>query len=161
MSGLTPSQTIGPFFHPALLPAAGACTEAASRTVIEGTVRDGRGDAVSDALLEIWQPHGMIVRAGTGPEGAFRCEIALPPATESQAQVGAVHFMVHVFARGLLNGLLTRIYLEDDPRVANDPVLAAVPVPRRETLIARRAAPDRYVFDIHLQGERETVFFAV
>ena len=62
-----------------------------------------------------------------------------------------------VFARGLLNRVVTRVYLRDD---ADDPVLASVEPTRRDTLIAT-ATENGYVFDIHLQGPHETVFFAV
>ena len=59
MSRATPSQTIGPFFHRALLhegwnnlAAGGAAGE---RVAIEGRVLDGDGAPVSDAMIEVWQ----------------------------------------------------------------------------------------------------------
>jgi protocatechuate 3,4-dioxygenase alpha subunit len=67
-----------------------------------------------------------------------------------------------VFARGLLDRLVTRIYFPDEDEAnAADPVLALVPdAAARSTLVAT-ADGDGLRFDIHLQGERETVFFAV
>ena len=63
-----------------------------------------------------------------------------------------------VFARGLLHRLFTRVYLPGDAEVlAADPVLASLPDDRRRTLVASADA-DGFVFDIRLQGERETVF---
>jgi protocatechuate 3,4-dioxygenase alpha subunit len=72
---------------------------------------------------------------------------------------------VWIVARGINLGLLTRLYFEDEAAAnAEDPVLRLIEQPeRRKTLIARRAPGDgnTYVFDIHLQGAEETVFFDV
>jgi protocatechuate 3,4-dioxygenase, alpha subunit len=77
----------------------------------------------------------------------------------------APHVNVIVFMRGLLTHVYTRIYFEDEERANGaDPVLSAVPAERRHTLLARREqTPDGacYRFDIHMQGEHETVFFDV
>ena len=73
----------------------------------------------------------------------------------------APHLDVSVFARGLLDRVVTRIYFPDEPANEADPVLASVPAERRGTLIARSAGPGRFTFDIVLQGADETVFFAV
>jgi len=67
------------------------------------------------------------------------------------------YLSVCVFARGLLHHLFTRIYLPGfDPE--SDPLLATLEPERRSTLIAEPAAERVYRFDVHLQGERETVF---
>ena len=73
-----------------------------------------------------------------------------------------------VFARGLLGRLVTRIYFPDEPAANRaDPVLRAVADPgRRATLVAAAqpgppGGPARFRFDIHLQGDQETVFFDV
>ena len=74
----------------------------------------------------------------------------------------APHINVNVFARGMLMHVVTRIYFADEAANASDPILALVPEERRSTLIAaRETSGDRttYRFDIHLQGDRETVFF--
>jgi protocatechuate 3,4-dioxygenase alpha subunit len=71
----------------------------------------------------------------------------------------ARHIDVSVFARGLLNRVVTRIYFEDQDN-SGDPVLATVPEERRGTLIAAKTA-DGYRFDVRLQGDGETVFFAL
>ena len=76
----------------------------------------------------------------------------------------APHILLAVFARGILLHLYTRIYLGGEAGNAADPVLALVPVDRRATLIAQRAHCNGgavYRFDIHLQGDNETVFFEV
>ncbi len=152
---------------------------------IEGQVLDGNGEPVPDALLEIWQPddHGRyhtvaggdatrgksrdpstgFGRCRTDSEGAFISFMTVKPgatpAPNGHAQ--APHLNVTVFARGLLLHLVTRMYFPDETDAnATDPVLNLVEPPRRETLIASDCGGVLH-FDVRLQGERETVFFAI
>jgi protocatechuate 3,4-dioxygenase alpha subunit len=182
--GITPSQTIGPFFAYALTPRAYGGPELATgqmaqdgvvgeRIRIEGAVYDGDGAAVSDAMLEIWQadPQGRFQAQGnagftgfgrieTTAEGGFSIETVRPGALPGPGgSQQAPHLTVSVFARGVLVRLATRIYFSDDPANAADPVLALVPEERRQTLIAQRGSDGVFRFDIRLQGEGETVFF--
>ena len=150
------------------------------RIRIEGRVLDGAGAAVDDALVEIWQADGQgryahpadprssnarfrgfgRVGTGTDPEHRFVFETVKPgPLGDGQAP----HVNLMLFLRGLLSHAYTRIYFADEAEAnAADPVLSAVPDERRATLIAARqdsAGVPLYRFDIHLQGDRETVFF--
>ncbi len=188
---LTASQTVGPFFAPALL------REDARRQVlaqpetvgerirIEGRVLDGDGEPVPDALVEIWQAnaHGRYNhpadqgpaaldpsftgsgRSGTDEEGRYWFETVKPGRVAfDEKQMQAPHICVTVFSRGLLNHAVTRLYFEDEPSNAEDPVLQCVPAERRATLLARResdGAMTVYRFDIVLQGANETAFFNV
>ena len=149
--GHTPSQTVGPFF------AIGLCREGENEVVSGGSVRivgrvlDGAGDPVSDAVVEFWQPGNGGTRwgrSGTDADGRFELVTERPPGGYAD---------VLVFARGLLRHLVTRCYFDDD---ADDAVLEGLDPSDRATLIAR---PDGDVlrFDIHLQGDRQTVFFAI
>ena len=166
MSGpLTPSQTVGPFFGVGLPFERGeqlAPPESAGAMRIEGQVLDGKGDPVPDALLEIWQPAMGFGRARTDSEGAFSFTTVKPgavPAPDGRMQ--APHFNVTVFARGLLRHLVTRMYFPDEMEAnATDPVLNLVEPARRETLIAKNCGGVLH-FDVRLQGDRETVFFAI
>ncbi len=183
--GITPSQTIGPFFAYALTPRAYGGSELATEQVategvegehirIEGTVYDGDGVAVGDAMIEIWQADAQgrfnassnagftgFGRAETTAEGCFQFETIRPGALPGcDGTMQAPHLSVSVFARGILTRLATRIYFECDPGNADDPVLALVPADRRDTLIARRDGKGVFRFDIRLQGDGETVFFA-
>jgi protocatechuate 3,4-dioxygenase alpha subunit len=172
---LTPTagQTVGPFFGYALpfphddelVPPGtpGAVT-------LHGRVYDGHGEPVPDAILELWQADadGTVTqeqgslrrddgpdewaftgfgRSSTDAEGRYSFTTVVP---------GAPFFAITVFARGLLNRLFTRAYLPDR---AGDRFLDAVDADRRSTLLTTQDETG-YVFDVHLQGERETVFLA-
>ncbi len=166
MSGpLTPSQTVGPFFGVGLPFEKGeqlAPPGAAGVMRIEGQVLDGKGEPVPDALLEIWQPATGFGRARTDSEGAFSFTTVKPgPVPAPDGGMQAPHFNVTVFARGLLRHLVTRMYFPDETEANGaDPVLNLVEPARRETLIATNCGGVLH-FDVRLQGERETVFFAI
>jgi protocatechuate 3,4-dioxygenase alpha subunit len=173
VADLTPFQTIGPFF--AILPLAGedfAATPDAKghAIVIAGTVRDGAGAVVPDALIETWQADAAgrcdgydaqfrgFARAMTDAAGRYEIRTIAPG---SIGTGHAPHVLVSVLARGVLTRLVTRAYFPEEPAHATDPILALVPEARRATVIAVRESPDRYRFDILLQGPDETVFFDV
>jgi protocatechuate 3,4-dioxygenase alpha subunit len=184
MPPTTPSQTIGPFFHFLFEPGVERTVpdDHPGAITIEGRVLDGHGEPVPDALLEIWQadaegryphpddPRGDecdpaftgYARSATDKDGRYRFVTVVPgpvPAPDGGEQ--APHLAVSVFARGLLNRLATRIYLPvAGADLSADPVLAGVDEDRRATLIAT-ADGDRFVFDVRLQGDGETVFFDV
>ena len=140
----TPSQTVGPYLAIGLPWEHGPNADA-NGVRIWGYVLDGAGDPIPDALVETWQTAPpAFARCATDDDGLWAVTVPRAP-----------FVAVHVFARGLLRHLTTRIYLEP---AEGDPVLAAVPDERRETLIGQPDA-DGYRFDIRIQGERETVFF--
>jgi protocatechuate 3,4-dioxygenase, alpha subunit len=184
--GLTPFQTLGPFFDFGLIiPNGGIIAEpgAAGRHVsIEGVVRDGVNDPLPDALVEVWQANAAgkyrhpadshdrpleaafygFGRVVTDDRGGFTFNTILPgrvPGPDGALQ--APHLVIGVLARGLLTRLVTRLYFENEPSNGEDPVLVLVPAERRSTLVAERIGDDRYRFDIKLQGDGETVFFDV
>jgi protocatechuate 3,4-dioxygenase alpha subunit len=181
----TPSQTIGPFFSHALPWEDGQYvvpegTPGAVR--IAGRVLDGAGEPVPDALVETWQadPDGRFAhpddprgdggaparfrgfgRCCTDDDGRFWIVTVKPgPLPAPDGGVEAPHLDVSVFARGLLNRLVTRIYFPDEVQAnAADPVLSSLADPAaRRTLIAGTDG-DGLSFDVHLQGADETVFF--
>jgi protocatechuate 3,4-dioxygenase alpha subunit len=182
----TPSQTVGPYFSIGLPWARGphaVAEDTPGALWITGTIHDGAGEPVPDAMVETWQadPEGRFADLWEhgGPsalpgfrgfarcgyeqgDGSYRIHTVKPGAVDGPGGAPqAPHIDVSVFARGMLNRVVTRIYFADEPEAnAADPVLAAVPVHRRATLLARPAA-DGYRFDIHLQGPGETVFFAL
>jgi protocatechuate 3,4-dioxygenase alpha subunit len=174
----TPGQTVGPFFGYALpFDRGNELVPPGSPDAIRlwGIVADGDGRPVPDALLEIWQADtdgtvptrpGSLRRDGftftgwgraeTGNDGCYFFSTVEPGRTITGA---APFIMVTVFARGLLNRLFTRAYLPGE-HLTDDPLLASLPVERRNTLIATRD-DEGLRFDIQLQdavGRPETVF---
>ncbi len=187
---ITPSQTVGPFLAIGLPWADGpfVVPEGTPGAItITGRVLDGAGEPVPDALVETWQadtdsgfdhpddPRGAarpatpgfrgFGRSATDQDGSFRIVTIRPgPLPCPAGGTEAPHLDVSVFARGLLDRVVTRIYLADEAQAnAADPVLSAIAEPeRRQTLLAMPGnLPDTFRFDIRLRGERETVFFDV
>jgi protocatechuate 3,4-dioxygenase, alpha subunit len=184
--GLTPSQTVGPYFaiglpwddgpHAVAPGTPGAFT-------LSGTVYDGLGDVIPDHLIEIWQPdpdghfadmygeggastlagfRGFARYGAEDGDGSYELLTVKPGRIPDRKGIlQAPHIAVTVMARGMLNRVVTRIYFADETEAnAADPVLSRVPVARRETLLAQ-PVPDGYRFDIRIQGPGETVFFDV
>ena len=164
----TPSQTVGPYLAIGLPFADGpyvVAKDTPNVIRIHGTVFDGNGDPITDAMIETWQadPDGRFGtafkgfgRSATDEDGAFEL-FTLKPGRIGDGQ--APHIDVNVFARGMLNRCVTRIYFDDEDN-EGDPVLDSVPEERRATILAT-PGEDGYRFDVHLQGESETVFFRV
>jgi protocatechuate 3,4-dioxygenase alpha subunit len=182
--GTTPSATVGPYLAIGLTWDDGVFAAAEGTTGgiwIRGRVFDGNGDVVPDAMVETWQadpdggfpspedPRGAAAYPGfrgyaraqtlSGEFAVFTLKPGRVPDGEGGLQ--APHVDVSVFARGLLDRVVTRIYFADETDAnAADAVLRTLPPDRRETLLAT-PSDDGYRFDVHLQGEHETVFFAV
>ncbi len=150
------------------------------RIRIVGRVFDGDGKVVPDSMLEIWQADAQgrfadpqdtrgvpnsafkgFGRCGTNPDGEFSFHTVKPGSVSGpKGKPQAPHIVMAVFARGMTQQTMTRIYFEGDAANAADPILALVPEGRRGTLIARKDNGDAtYRFDVHLQGDNETVFF--
>jgi protocatechuate 3,4-dioxygenase alpha subunit len=178
--GPTPWQTVGPFFHDALPYDAGpqvAGPSVPGRLRLAGAVYDGAEEPILDALVEIWQPDpsgrfatspGMYAvpssfrgfgRSATasGEYEFFTVKPGAVPTVDGRSQ--APHIAMSVFARGMLRRVVTRVYFPEDSLEA-DPLVDSLPESRRASLVAVPAA-DGYRFDVHLQGDLETVFLDV
>ncbi len=182
MSNQTPSQTVGPFFAYGLaaeqygypnsqIVDGTMAREDAKRIRIAGRVFDGQGAVIPDALIELWQADASgrygaegssgFGRQGTGTDrqGRFIFDTIKPGAATGHAPF----VTIVLFMRGLLTHVYTRLYFSDEVQANEaDPTLATVPTDRRGTLIAKREETAQgvvYRFDIHMQGEDETVFF--
>jgi protocatechuate 3,4-dioxygenase alpha subunit len=159
---VTPSQTVGPYFSLGLLdPPANELVPGG--LTITGRVFDGAGEPVPDAIVEIWQAdedgryRGDFGwgRSGCDEEGRYAFVTCKPGRVEDQAP----HLTVMVFARGLLKPVLTRMYFPDEEDAnARDAVLSAL---EDASALVARPTTGGLEFDIRLQGEAETVFFAV
>lgn len=192
--GETPSQTVGPYFAYGLTakqygydfsdiadPTIAGPDADGEHIRITGSVFDGEGNRVNDAMIEIWQADANgtysetpVDVADTGFRGLGRCGTGtdaenrfwfdtIKPGVVEDAKAPFVN--VIVFMRGMLSHAFTRFYFDDEAdRNAMDDVLQSVPAERRGTLIAKRVETPRgieYRIDIHMQGNAETVFFDV
>lgn len=183
---MTPSQTVGPYLHIGLTWDDGPHVVdpgAPGAVWLRGRVYDGHGTVVPDAEVETWQadpegrfdhpddPRGAVPRTdgfrgfgrcATDAEGQWAvCTLKPGPVPAMEGGLQAPHVDVSVFARGLLDRVVTRIYFPDETAANDaDAVLRAVPAERRGTLVAQ-VDDGGYRFDIRLQGEQETVFFEI
>ncbi|WP_125099352.1 protocatechuate 3,4-dioxygenase subunit alpha [Leucobacter chromiireducens] len=175
----TPGQTVGPFFafgldsvkkHEVAFP------HSPGAIVLGGVIRDGEGNPIPDAVIEIFaaDSDGSVPRARgsfrrddhtftgfgrafTTDEGRYEFWTRNPGSVSGEAPF----FAAVVFARGLPDKLHTRIYLpEDAAALAADPLLASLSAEERSTLVATRTPAGHLTHDIRLQGEKETVFIA-
>jgi protocatechuate 3,4-dioxygenase, alpha subunit len=176
------SQTVGPYFTIGMRTLADeiAIADAAAGTIeVRGNVVDGDGFPVPDAMLELWGAEGQGVYVGpnrsaeelpagfhrliTDGEGRFSARISKPALVQfGDGRTQAPHFLVLVFARGLLRHLITRLYFSGEETNETDPVLLGVPAERRHTLVAQPdgSNPQVYQWNVVLQGRDETAFFA-
>jgi protocatechuate 3,4-dioxygenase, alpha subunit len=184
------SQTVGPFFNFGLTANTGLGKMAregseGERIQLRFHVVDGDGAPTpGDSMIELWQADAKgryaypldpraadadpnfsgFGRMETDESGFCTFETIKPgPVADPSGWVQAPHINVHLFARGLLKHLFTRVYFAGEPANATDPVLSLVPEERRETLLATRAAgqTNTWCIEIRLQGAAETVFFEV
>ena len=171
----TPSQTIGPFFTQSLTPAGTGIDNdglvdhrfsgQGNRIAVRGSVFDGAGQVIDDALIEIWQAddNGHFSNGASGftrsntESGEFYFELIKPGIVAGET---TPFLNLTIFMRGLLNHLYTRMYFSDEQN-RSDPVLLSIPRTRQDTLISVLTTPGEYRFDIHMQGAHETVFFDV
>ncbi|MBA5778853.1 protocatechuate 3,4-dioxygenase subunit alpha [Stappia sp. F7233] len=177
----TPSQTAGPYVHigtapqsigrPALPNQPGPVAfEGTGAVTVEGIVYDGAGEPVRDAMIEFWgaDPDGRVGRNGLFGRttsdfrtGVYRFRTARPGPLKAGT---APYIAILIFARGINLHLATRLYFpENRAQIDADPDLRRVSPSGRASLTAVKASDGEadYRFDIHLQGENETVFFDV
>ncbi len=191
----SPSQTAGPYVHIGCTPnfsgmAMYGGTDLGSTMItgpvqgtqitLTGSVIDGTGTVLRDAMVEIWQadavgrfaghadadPHftGWGRSPGDMDTGAFRFDTVKPGRVAwPDGRLQAPHITVWIVARGINLGLHTRAYFEDEEAAnATDPILSRIEHRGRvPTLIAQKTAPATYRFDIRLQGDGETIFFDI
>ncbi|EBA10094.1 protocatechuate 3,4-dioxygenase subunit alpha [Sagittula stellata] len=189
----SPSQTAGPYVHigctPNFLGIEGVYPEdlgtrlitgdpAGERITIKGRVIDGAGNALKDALIEVWQADAEGRFAGKGGAegftgwgrspgdmntGEFTFETLKPgrvPFPDGRLQ--APHVTFWIVARGINLGLHTRMYFADEEEAnAEDPILTRIEHQSRVPTLLARKDGDAYRFDIHLQGPDETIFFDI
>lgn len=146
-------------------------------------VIDGAGAPLKDALIEIWQADaaglynspaerrgaadahftGWGRQATDMTTGECRFETIKPGRVPfKDGRLMAPHISVWIVARGINLGLHTRLYFpEEEAANGEDPVLARIEHRHRVATLVATREDETYVFDIHLQGEKETVFFDI
>lgn len=148
---------------------------------IKGKIFDGNNEPLLDAMVEIWQADSngfynshQKQRDKTTPNftgwgrcpsdlitGEFTFKTIKPgQVLQSETQLQAPHITFWIVARGINIGLHTRLYFDNEQEAnASDPLLSTVKdKPRISTLLAKQNDAGIYQFDIHLQGEQETIF---
>jgi protocatechuate 3,4-dioxygenase alpha subunit len=171
----TPGQTVGPFFAIGLgwLGAAEPVDPVELGALrLRGRVLDGAGEGVPDALVEVCPGicghHPAVagrgfVRQMTGEDGSYELVTLRPApaggAAERPSGAGAPHLDVSVFARGLLQRLITRVYFPDEEEAnSSDPLLRSIADEEARASLVASADDGALGFDVHLQGPAETVF---
>lgn len=174
----TASQTIGPYWHLiedkswSDLTRFGACQAFPDREVItlRGALTDGDGLPFPEACIELWQSDPEATpafpafgRSATDRDGVYSFTTLRPGPVRGRGNVQqAPHIALCILARGLMRGLVTRAYFQNEGLNETDPLLNSVEDPeRRRTMIARPEGPGAWRLDIRLQGEGETVFLDV
>ena len=181
----SPSQTAGPYVHIGMTPSFEGISGpnvpdlgsgpidagAGPRITVGGTIVDGTGAPLSDAVVELWQADAdgsyrhAWGRAACDGKGGFQFDTVKPGRDAGpDGKPMAPHVSLWIVARGINIGLQTRLYFGDEVAAnAEDYVLTRIMDPRRrQTLIAPRSEVDgraTYSLAIRLQGEDETVFF--
>lgn len=153
------------------------------RITVTGRILDGAGGLVKDAVIEIWQADSAGLynspselrgtadpnftgwgRCPTSAEdGVFGFETIKPGRVPfKDGRKMAPHITFWIVARGINIGLHTRMYFPEETSAnAEDPLLARIEhKDRLATLIAAKEG-SVYTFDVHLQGDRETVFLDI
>ncbi|WP_299287058.1 protocatechuate 3,4-dioxygenase subunit alpha [uncultured Tateyamaria sp.] len=190
----SPSQTAGPYVHIGCVPNFAGITDVyeadlgaamvtdntkGERITVTGTVFDGTGTPLRDAMMELWQADaqglypgrdgadptftGWGRTAGDAETGQWSMETVRPgPVPFTDGRMMAPHISIWLVARGINIGLQTRMYFPGDPMLGDDPWLTRIEHQNRvPTLIAQETTPGTFKFDIHLQGPDETIFFDV
>ena len=183
----TPFQTAGPFLHIGCLPNAINIEGVFDNDLgvkpfankyndkfitITGSVFDGDGKALDDIMLETWQSDENGVYS---PESGFArfvpnsltkkfnlCTLKPGFINNIDGKAQSPHILISISSRGLNMTLNTRIYFEGDD-LTTDPLLSAVRNSRYDisSLVAKKIDEDIYLFDIFLQGDKETIFLDI
>ncbi|CAD7023856.1 protocatechuate 3,4-dioxygenase subunit alpha [Pseudorhizobium halotolerans] len=153
------------------------------RITIRGRVIDGSGTPLRDALVEIWQADaegfynspsetrgtadpnffGWARCPGDMDTGEFVFETIKPGRVPFRdGRMMAPHVNFWIVARGINIGLNTRMYFSDEEEAnGQDPILARIEHKVRVPTLMGQRDGDTVTFDIHLQGDKETIFFDV
>ena len=183
----TPFQTAGPFLHIGCMPNKIKINNLyesdlgeipfknkndSKMITVEGSVFDGNGIALDDVMLETWQcdengqffeDNGFARFIPDKLTKKFKLFTVKPGQVENlDGKNESPHICLSISSRGLNMNLNTRIYFEGDDLI-NDPILSMIKNNKGniDSLVAKKIKKNVYVFDVFLQGDKETVFFDI
>ena len=183
----TPFQTAGPFLHIGCMPNKIKINNLYKNDLgevpfknkneiemitIEGSVFDGNGITLDDVMLETWQcdensqffeDNGFARFIPDKLTKKFKLFTVKPGQVKNlDSKNHSPHICLSISSRGLNMTLNTRIYFEGDDLI-NDPILPMIKNNKGniDSLVAKKIKKNVYVFDVFLQGDKETVFFDI
>ena len=181
----TPFQTAGPFLHIGCMPNSIKINKIYQNDLgkfpfknkqenelitIEGSVFDGNGVALDDVMIETWQcdekgqfneDNGFARFIPDKFTKKFTLKTVKPGSYKSfDGKTHSPHVSLSISARGLNMTLNTRVYFEDD-ELKNDPLLSIIRLKSSDSLIAKKIKKNCYLFNIFLQGDKETIFLDI
>ena len=181
----TPFQTAGPFLHIGCMPNTIKINNLYKSDLgktpfknksesefitIEGSVFDGNGNALDDVMLETWQcdekgqfkvDKGFARFIPDELTKKFNLKTVKPGSSKDfEGKTHSPHISLSISCRGLNMTLNTRVYFNDD-YLKSDPLLSIVKTKNIKSLIAKKIEKNKYLFNIFLQGDKETVFLDI
>ena len=181
----TPFQTAGPFLHIGCMPNAIKINKIYQNDLgeipfkdkqenelitIEGSVFDGNGVALDDIMIETWQcdekgqfneDSGFARLIPNNITKKFTLKTIKPGSYKGfDGKTHSPYVSLSISSRGLNMTLNTRVYFEDD-ELKNDPLLSIISPDNVNSLIAKKIKKNSYLFDIFLQGDKETIFLDI
>ena len=187
ISDETPFQTAGPFLHIGCLPNSINIDGLYQNDLgekpfinkdynnfisISGSVFDGEGQPLDDVMIETWQSdengeylsdNGFARFVPNNVTKKYNLATIKPGSVQNfEGNFQSPHILFSISSRGINMNLNTRMYFEGD-NLIKDPLLSLIKKGNNDinSLIAKKIDESSYIFDIFLQGKRETIFLDV
>jgi protocatechuate 3,4-dioxygenase alpha subunit len=187
ISDETPFQTAGPFLHIGCLPNSININGLYQNDLgekpfinkdynnfisISGSVFDGEGQPLDDVMIETWQSdengeylsdNGFARFVPNNVTKKYNLTTIKPGSVQNfEGNFQSPHILFSISSRGINMNLNTRMYFEGD-NLIKDPLLSLIKKGNNDinSLIAKKIDESSYIFDIFLQGKRETIFLDV
>lgn len=187
ISDETPFQTAGPFLHIGCLPNSININGLYQNDLgekpfinkdynnfisISGSVFDGEGQPLDDVMIETWQSdengeylsdNGFARFVPNNVTKKYNLTTIKPGSVQNfEGNFQSPHILFSISSRGINMNLNTRMYFEGD-NLIKDPLLSLIKKSNNDvnSLIAKKIDESSYIFDIFLQGEKETIFLDV
>tara|TARA_B110000444_G_scaffold5178_1_gene4834 strand:+ start:452 stop:1033 length:582 start_codon:yes stop_codon:yes gene_type:complete len=187
ISDETPFQTAGPFLHIGCLPNSININGLYQNDLgekpfinkdynnfisISGSVFDGEGQPLDDVMIETWQSdengeylsdNGFARFVPNNVTKKYNLSTIKPGSVQNfEGNFQSPHILFSISSRGINMNLNTRMYFEGD-NLIKDPLLSLIKKGNNDinSLIAKKIDESSYIFDIFLQGKRETIFLDV